>query len=115
MIKFNSSGCFVYVCVILLILLILLVLLVGAVLVPSFQALISELRETCGWVQLGLCLKFPFKTLLNLEDVSAELSKIHLVSECLRKCKELTWSAIVAALCDMNRKHLAVRISAKYG
>ena len=107
----NSPG-YIY---IFFICVILLVLLVGSVLVPSFQALVSELREMCGWVLLGLCLKFPFKKLLNLEDVSAELSKIHFVSEYLRKCKELTWSAIVAALSDMNRKHLAVRISAKYG
>ena len=69
----------------------------------------------CGWVQLGLSCGLPLKMLLSLKRESEMLSLIHLVSYLLRVESDVSWKALVAALCTIHRKHIAVRVAAKYG
>lgn len=87
----------------------------GSLLVPTLQAVVAELKQMCGWVHLGLCFGFPHKTLVALCSESVELSKIHLVTTWLGKEEEVTWKDLVVALCGVHRKHLGVKIAAKYG
>lgn len=83
--------------------------------IPRTHSVVCELTEVCGWVLLGVCFGLPRRCLVNLARESEGLSKISLISSWLGRVKDVSWKSLVLALCAIHRKHLAVKIAAKYG
>ena len=52
---------------------------------------------------------------MELARESEELSKISLISSWLSREKDASWKTLISALCNVHRKHLAVRVALKYG
>ena len=88
---------------------------------PNLEQLEVELRHVHGWVHLGLCLDLPKH---SLDEIHAGHSsgidalgkcKIKMLAMWLKRCKNPTWSAFIAALLDARLWSTASKIAAKYG
>ena len=83
-------------------------LVVAATQKPNLEQLEVELRHVRGWVHLGLCLHLPKH---SLDEIHAS----HMLAMWLKRSKNPTWSAFIAALLDARLWNTASKIAAKYG
>ena len=88
---------------------------------PKLADLETELRCVHGWVQLGLCLDLPKHTLKEIHATYSSgfdalgMCKGKMLSTWLERCKNPTWSTLIAALQATGKWDTAIKIAVKYG
>ena len=88
---------------------------------PKLADLETELRLVHGWVQLGLCLDLPKHTLEEIHTTHSSgfdalgKCKAKMLSTWLERCKNPTWSTLIAALQATGKWATAIKIAFKYG
>ena len=71
---------------------------------PKLADLETELRHVHGWVQLGLCLDLSKQSLEEIHATHSSgsdalgMCKAKMLSTWLERCRNATWSTLIAAL-----------------
>lgn len=77
--------------------------------------LVNELQEVVDWFYLGLCLRVPMATLLNLRQDYRNVDTCRTeMLDAWMKMEKPAWSKLVTALKEMKLMALAKRLASKF-
>jgi len=83
---------------------------------PPLSDLVNELQEVTDWFYLGMCLRVPLATLMNIRESQGNVEAYRReMLDAWMKEENPTWSKVVTALKEMKLTALAKRLASKFG
>lgn len=83
---------------------------------PPLSDLVNELQEVTDWFYLGMCLRVPLATLMNIRESHGNVEAYRReMLDAWMKEENPTWSKVVTALKEMKLTALAKRLASKFG